>query len=75
MSDGSTAEICELCQRGHVIKRSELMRFHQWTDRGYVFCEVTIPVGICDQCGMKSWNEAAEAVIEQAVRQAYERLS
>jgi hypothetical protein len=29
---------------------------------------------ICAKCGMKTWDEAAEAVIEQAVRQAYDKL-
>jgi N-methylhydantoinase B/oxoprolinase/acetone carboxylase alpha subunit len=29
---------------------------------------------ICAQCGMKTWDEAAEAVIEEAVRQARDRL-
>jgi hypothetical protein len=57
-----------------VVKQNERMRFHQWTGRGYVLCEVTIPVGVCDRCGMKSWDEAAEAIIEQAVREACDRL-
>jgi hypothetical protein len=74
MSDGKEAEICDLCQRGNVVKRNEPMSFHQWTDRGYVSCVVTIPMGICDSCGTKSWDEAAEAVIEEAVREAYDRL-
>jgi hypothetical protein len=71
---GHDGGICELCRRGNVVRRSEEMSFHQWTDRGYVFCRVTIPIGVCDQCGTKNWDEAAEAVIEQAVRQEYDKL-
>jgi hypothetical protein len=33
-----------------------------------------IPVGVCDHCGSKSWEEAAEAIIEEAVRKEYEKL-
>jgi hypothetical protein len=73
-NEGEDREICQLCRQGDVIKRSEEMSFHQWTDRGYVFCRVTIPLGVCRHCGMKSWDEAAEAIIEQAVRQEYEKL-
>jgi hypothetical protein len=35
---------------------------------------VRIPMGTCDGCSARSWDEAAEAIIEQAVRQAYEKL-
>jgi len=30
---------------------------------------------ICDDCGLKTWGHDAEAIIENAVRQEYERLS
>ena len=68
------SEPCEFCAQGIVVKRNEAMAFHQQTDRGSVFCTVTIAVGVCDQCGMKTWDEAAEAIIEAAVQQEYEKL-
>jgi hypothetical protein len=74
MPDGERAELCEFCQQGSLKTRDEEMSFHQWTDRGYVSCRVTIPMKICGNCGMKTWDEAAEAVIEQAVSQAYDKL-
>jgi hypothetical protein len=33
-----------------------------------------IPIETCGRCGSKTWNEAAEAAIEQAVRQEYDKL-
>lgn len=66
---------CDLCERGKVVKRNEKLSFHQWTNRGYVFCSVVIPLGTCEQCGAKTWDEAAEAIIEQAVRKEYDKLS
>jgi hypothetical protein len=74
MPDGEGAELCEFCQHGSLITRDEAMSFHQWTDRGTVSCRVMIPMKICGKCGMKTWDEAAEAVIEQAVSQAYDKL-
>ena len=68
-------DICELCHRGRKIRRNEELLFHQRTDRGDVSCRVTIPISTCDQCGAKSWDESAEAVIEATVREAYDQLS
>jgi hypothetical protein len=65
---------CDFCKRGRVITRQEDIAFHQWTDKGYVFCEVSIPIGVCEQCGAKNWNEAADAIINDAVRQQYDRI-
>jgi hypothetical protein len=67
------ADDCDFCRRGRVIKRSEDIGFYQWTDKGYLYCRATVPVGVCDQCGMKSWDDASESIIEEAVRRAYDR--
>ena len=71
MSDG---DICDFCEQGKVVTREEELAFYQWTTRGYVFCRVRIPMGTCEACGAKTWNEAAEAIIEDAVRQEHDRL-
>ena len=75
MTDSAETDRCDFCEQGKVMKRNETLAFHQWTSRGYVFCKVAIPVGTCDRCGAKSWDEAAEALMEQAVRREYDRLS
>jgi hypothetical protein len=74
MSDNQGADFCDFCGQGKVFTRDEELAFHQWTSRGYVFCKVRIPMGTCDRCGAKNWDEAAEAIIEQAVRQEYDKL-
>jgi hypothetical protein len=48
------SNICEICKRGHVTKRTEEMAFRQWSDKGYIQCRVTILVGTCDDCRVKS---------------------
>jgi hypothetical protein len=48
--------------------------FHQWTAKGNVSCRVTIPVAICAECGAGSWDEAAEATIEEAVKREVDKL-
>jgi hypothetical protein len=50
------------------------LAFRQKTDKGYVYCQVTISLKICTRCGFASWDDAAEVAIERAVRQQYQRL-
>ena len=75
MADNDDVTICDFCRRGQVIKSSQEIGFYQWTDRGYLYCRATVPVGVCDQCGMKSWDDRSEAIIEDAVRRAIEDRS
>jgi hypothetical protein len=65
---------CDFCKGDHVTPRDQPIAFRQRTDRGYVRCRVTVPLGICARCGSGHWNEAAEAIVEAAVRREYERL-
>lgn len=74
MSDRRDADICDICRQGRIAIGNEELAFHQWTDLGYVFCRVSIPMATCDRCGAKSWDEAAEAIIEDAVRREYAKL-
>jgi hypothetical protein len=74
MSNKDRMEICDFCKAGRLIERTQLIAFHQWTDKGYVFCRATVLIGVCDQCGSRNWDDVAEATIDEAVRQAYEEL-
>ena len=67
-------EICDFCKIGRLIERTQLIAFHQWTDKGYVFCRATVLIGVCEECGSRNFDEVAEATIEEAVRKAYEEL-
>jgi len=46
--------ICEICNQGRVTKRMEEMAFRQWSDKGYIHCRVTVLIGTCDHCRVKS---------------------
>ena len=74
MSKREHAERCDFCRVGHVVKRKERIAFRQWTDKGYISCRVVIPIGVCDRCGARNWDEAAEAIVEEAVRTDYDKL-
>jgi hypothetical protein len=74
MATGSDGGLCYFCKRGHFVKTSREMAFHQWTDKGYIFCRVEVPLGVCDRCGSSDWTEEAEAIVEAAVRREYNRL-
>lgn len=57
-----------------MVKRTQQIAFHQWTDKGYVACKATIPMLVCDHCGTKMWDDDGEEIIEQAVKEAYDKL-
>ena len=73
MSNNGTPS-CDFCKGGPVITRNQHITFHQWTDKGYVYCRALIPVGVCESCGSKNWDEAADSIIEEFVRQEYKKL-
>ena len=74
MSDQSNQHDCDFCQSGHVTQYVRQIAFRQQTDKGYVSCSVTIPLGVCDRCGSEHWTEDAEAITEAAVRREYVKL-
>src|SRR5262245_11674711 len=69
----ATSQHCDFCQRGRVTRRDQHIEFRQRTDRGYVSCRVTVPLGVCDHCRSSHWNKDAEAIVEDAVRREYEK--
>ena len=64
MPSRDESELCPLCKRGSMVGGNRQLAFRQKTDKGYVFCRVTIPMNICDVCGFMSWDDSAEATIE-----------
>jgi hypothetical protein len=74
MSNSENGGVCYFCKRGEFIKRTEEIAFHQWTDKGYVFCRVSATLGVCNRCGSWDWNDEIEAKIQEAIRREYEKL-
>ena len=74
MSDSTDTDLCDFCKVGRLVTRDEEIAFHQLTNRGYIYCRVTVPMGICDRCEAKTLGEAAEAIIDEAVRRELEKL-
>ena len=75
MSDPNDVQDCDFCKIGHVARHSQQIAFRQFTDKGYVYCCTTVPVGLCDRCGARHWNADAEAIIEAVVQQEYDKLA
>jgi len=75
MSSRNASEICPLCKRGNIVGEDRQLAFRQKTDKGHVFCRVTISMNICKACGLTSWGDTAEAIIEDAVREQYAKLA
>ena len=74
MSNIDNWEVCYFCNKGKFVTHTETIAFHQWTDKGYVFCHARVSLGICDHCGSRDWNEETEALIEEAVRREYDKV-
>ncbi len=74
MSEINNQDTCYYCKRGQFIRRAEELAFHQWTDKGYIYCRVKGMVGVCDRCGSRDWNEEMEALVKQAVQREYDKL-
>jgi hypothetical protein len=74
MPGTNKAGVCDICYRGLTVRTTQEMAFRQWTSKGYVSCRVTIPVAICAECGARNWDEAAEAIIEEAVNREVDKL-
>ena len=69
------SEKCILCEQGRVVEESREINFRQHTDKGEVSCRVAVQFNFCPQCGFEYWDDQAEAVVNEAVRQAYEKLA
>jgi hypothetical protein len=74
MSAVNEPELCDFCKQGQIVKRSERITFHQLTDKGYLTCAAVVPMSICDLCGSKTWDEAGEVILNEAIRRDYDKL-
>ena len=70
----AAATICVFCSKGHLRKHMEEMALRQSSDKGYIHCRVTIEVGICDRCGARSLDPAAERIFDEAFQREYDKL-
>ena len=57
---------CDFCKKGPVLWHLEEMAFRQSSDKGYVRCRATLPVGTCAHCGAKSLAENSDEIFETA---------
>ena len=64
---------CDVCKRGQIRRSAEAIDFRQETQDGWIDVHVIVEVGRCDRCGQRHLDEAAEAAIELAFREARAR--
>jgi hypothetical protein len=74
MSNADNGATCYFCKKGRFIEKDQDIAFKQWTDRGYVHCNVKLRVGVCDHGEAKDWNAKTEAIIRDAVRRERDKL-
>ena len=74
MAAGDEPIMCQICKKGRITKRMEEMAFRQWSDKGYIHCQVTIAMGVCDRCGAKSLDPGSEKILDEAFQRDYNKL-
>jgi len=74
MATGDEPIMCQICKKGRITKRMEEMSFRQWSDKGYIHCQVTIVMGVCGNCGAKSLDPGSEKILDEAFQREYDKL-
>jgi hypothetical protein len=72
MSGVNEVNTCPFCKHGTLIWQNQEIAFRQKTGRKYVFCRVTVPLGVCASCGSKSFTDVADFMMEEAVHRECE---
>ena len=74
MTADDESGICALCKRGRVSKRMEQVEFRQMSNKGYVYCRVTVLIGTCDHCRARTTDDNAEELFDEAFKREYDKL-
>jgi len=74
MMDDEAGGGCPFCKADRLGRRIDRIAFHQWTDRGRVVCRLSVPTGICNNCGARVWGGESETLVAQAVKHEYDKL-
>ena len=75
MFDPASIQRCDFCKSGRVTMHNKLISFRQRSERGDIFCQAEIPLGVCNRCGSQHWNQDAETIVEDAFQQSYRQKS
>jgi hypothetical protein len=66
---------CAFCRSGQLKQqRPEHINFRQCSDKGYVQCQVTVMVFVCDGCSTRTLEPEASKIMDDAFRQEYAKL-
>jgi hypothetical protein len=68
-----SAENCDSCGKGQIVKHVEDISFRQWSDRGHVHCRATIAVSACNNCGAGSLEPGADKIIDEVFRREHDK--
>src|SRR5262245_63013265 len=63
--------ICEFCRKGHVIQRLENIAFRQWSDKGWISCQVAVSIGVCHVCNARILL-GCDKILDEAFQREYD---
>jgi hypothetical protein len=64
--------ICEFCRKGHVIQRLEDIAFRQWSDVGWISCQVAVSIGVCNVCNARTTLLGGDKVLDEVFQREYD---
>jgi hypothetical protein len=65
---------CDLCKKGPIVWCTEEITFRQWSDKGYLLCRVTLPVGTCAHCQAKTLDVDSDLAFDAAFQREYDKM-
>ena len=74
MTAKSEPTVCDFCKKAHVSQRAREVAFRQWSDQGFVHCQVTLMMGVCDHCQASTPAPGADKIFDDAFQREYNRL-
>ena len=65
---------CSFCRNGRMQRAAEEMTFFQSSDKGNIRCCAIVTVNICNICGMRTLDEDANKIMDEAFQREYRKL-
>ena len=65
---------CIFCRKGRVKEELQRMTFRQWSDKGYIHCDVVVMVAVCGGCGFRTLDDDANKIMDATFQREYRKL-
>jgi len=71
---GAGMSFCAFCHSDRVQRTAEEINFRQWSDKGYIHCDVVVMVAVCGGCGFRTLDDDANKIMDATFQREYRKL-